>query len=151
MIEVNQTPTGALRLPTSEQQLAFPVFNDKYHILHLLGEGLTAKVFLAREIESEKQVAIKFITKSHLNQSNRIADFRKEIDILSKLDHHGIVKMIEAGEDGILISKNHRVQYDVSFIVMDYYRGEFFNFCTQMGPMDEQSGKFFLNQLCETL
>jgi serine/threonine protein kinase len=39
-----------------------PVFNDKYEILSNLGEGKTAKVYLARSIEDkEKLVAIKVI------------------------------------------------------------------------------------------
>ena len=113
---------------------------------------MTAKVFLGREIKTQKLVAIKFLMKSHLNKSSsRVADFRREIDILSKLDHHGIVDMIEAGEDGVLHGSNNTVKYDISYIVMDYYCNEFFNFCLNMGAMGEDAGKFFLSQLTETL
>ena len=113
---------------------------------------MTAKVFLGREIETQKLVAIKFLMKSHLSKStSRVADFRREIDILSKLDHQGIVNMIEAGEDGVLQGTNHTPKYDISYIVMDYYPNEFFNFCINMGAMGEDAGRFFLSQLLDTL
>ena len=113
---------------------------------------MTAKVFLGREIETQKLVAIKFLMQSHLSKSSsRVADFRREINILKKLDHQGIVKMIDAGEDGELQGTNNTTKYDISFVVMDYYPDEFFSFCVNMGAMGEDAGKFFLSQLLDTL
>ena len=86
------------QLPEQQKPSSYRVFNNRYHVLQELGEGMTDKVFLGREIETQKLVAIKFLMKSHLSKStSRVADFRREIDILSKLDHEGIVNMIEAG------------------------------------------------------
>ena len=71
------------QLPEQKKEATHRVFNNKYHVLQELGEGMTAKVFLGREIESKKLVAIKFLMKSHLSKSSsRVADFRREIDIL---------------------------------------------------------------------
>ena len=135
----------ATQLPERRQQLPFPVFNNKYLILNKLGEGMTAKVFLARDIETRQEVAIKFLLKSHLGSNrDRVADFRREISILSELEHEGIVNMIESGEDGICIGKNHDVQFDISYIVLEYYSNEFFNFCLHLGAMGEEVGKYFL-------
>ena len=140
------------QLPEQQKRSSYRVFNNRYHVLQELGEGMTAKVFLGREIETQKLVAIKFLMKSHLSKStSRVADFRREIDILSKLDHEGIVNMIEAGEDGILQGTNQTTKYDISYIVMDYYPDEFFNFCINMGAMGEDAGRFFLSQLLDTL
>lgn len=141
-----------MQLPERQQQLPYPVFNNKYYILNKLGEGMTAKVFLARNIETHEQVAIKFLMKSHLaKNSDRVADFRREISILSELDHEGIVNMIEAGEDGVCVAKNHDAQFNISYIVMEYYRNEFFNFCLHLGAMGEESGRLFLSQMIDSL
>ena len=146
------TTSKRTQLPEQKKEGTHRVFNNKYHVLQELGEGMTAKVFLGREIESKKLVAIKFLMKSHLSKSSsRVADFRREIDILSKLEHQGIVNMIEAGEDGILQGTNQTTKQNISYIVMDYYPDEFFNFCVNMGAMGEDAGKFFLSQLLDTL
>ena len=34
---------------------------------------------------------------------------------------------------------------------MDYERNEFFDFCVSMGAQGEQSGKFFLHQLVDSI
>ena len=84
--------------------------------------------------------------KDHLSKnSDRFVDFKREIQILKDLDHHGIVKMYEAGQDGYVIGTKHQVQHDISYIVMDYERNEFFDFCISMGAMGEEAGKFFLH------
>ena len=85
------------------------------------------------------------------NCSDKSIDFQTEIDILKDLDHHGIVKAHEAGDDGTLINTNHKVSYDIPYIVLDYEKKEFFDFCISMGAMGEEAGKFFLHQLIDSL
>ena len=113
---------------------------------------MTAKVFLAQNIETQEKVAVKFLMKSHLAKNrDRVADFRREISILTELEHEGIVNMVEAGEDGICIGRNHDVQFDISYIVMEYFSNEFFNFCLHLGAMGEETGKLFLSQMIDSL
>ena len=69
---------------------------------------MTAKVFICKEIETQKEVAIKFLKDEHLaKSSDREADFDREIEILKGLDHNGIVRMHEAGQDGYVITTKH--------------------------------------------
>ena len=87
LLDGNEELVAALIAFSAEASLTFPEIlfvtsNNKYHVLQELGEGMTSKVFLGREIETQKLVAIKFLMKSHLSKStSRVADFRREIDI----------------------------------------------------------------------
>ena len=113
---------------------------------------MAAKVFLGKEINTQKYVAIKFLKKGHQSFcSERISEFKKEIGVLKGLDHEGIVKMHEGGHDGYVIDTKHNVQYNIDYIVMDFEKYEMFDFCVDMGAMGEEAGKFFLHQLVDTM
>ena len=79
-------------------------------------------------------------------------EFESEISILKGLDNDGIVKMHEAGKDGVCIGTNNKVfRENISYIVMDYEENEFFDFCVCMGAQGEEAGKFFLHQLIDSI
>ena len=61
------------------------------------------------------------------------------------------MKLHEAGVDGTFLYTNHEVEHDIPYIVMDYERNEFFDFCVSMGAQGEKSGKFFLHQLVDSI
>ena len=113
---------------------------------------MSAEVFLGRDVITEKEVAIKTLKtqKSH-DETEEILEFENEVEILKNLEHDGIVRMYEAGMDGTMIYTNHEVEHDISYIVMEYERNEFFDFCLAMGAQGERSGKFFLHQLVDSI
>ena len=50
-----------------------------------------------------------------------------------------------------MVQQDNLKQYDLTYIVMEYVEHSLFDFCTLMGGMGEEVGKFFLNQLINTL
>ena len=66
----------------------------KYKILSKLGDGSYGVVFLAVNIMTKQNIAMKKIKKVKENEIDDM-EIKNEIDILSKLDHPNIVKIIE--------------------------------------------------------
>ena len=63
----------------------FPVFNGVYEIIRTLGEGLTSKVYLCRDINNkENEVALKIFRKWYLRRRKfkGYIDFENESIIL---------------------------------------------------------------------
>ena len=51
------------------QAQKYPIFNQSYEIIKVLGEGGTAKVYLGRSIETGESVAIKIFKEKYLRHS----------------------------------------------------------------------------------
>ncbi len=75
-----------------------------YQILHEIGRGGMGAVYLAQRVDGafEKQVAIK-VLKRGLDTDEVLRRFLAERQILARLDHPGIVRVIDAGttDDGL--------------------------------------------------
>ncbi len=71
---------------------------DKYLVGHQIGEGGISDVFEASD-ESlyGRKVAVKALKAIYLNDSDSLARFKKEIEILSSLHHSNIMEIREAG------------------------------------------------------
>ena len=69
-----------------------------YRILGLLGEGGMGRVYLAREANPERDVALKVVRGV---SSTALQRFRREIALLGQLEHPGIVRLYAAGEDTV--------------------------------------------------
>ncbi|OHT05117.1 AGC family protein kinase [Tritrichomonas foetus] len=68
-----------------------------YHLLDQVGEGSFGRVFKARRKFTSRIVAIKMINK--LGQSpDDLTSFRREIEILRRVDHPNIMRMIDVFE-----------------------------------------------------
>ena len=82
--------------------------NKKYQIMSKIGSGAYGTVYLAQNIITKANVAMKKIPKSaeNLLEDNEIKD---EIEILKKLDHPNIVKILEFynTEDSYYIITDH--------------------------------------------
>lgn len=80
-----------------------------YRLLHLLGRGGFAEVYLGQHIWIQnKQAAIK-ILRSQIAEEY-IADFRQEAELISMLRHPHIVPILD-----------YAVERDTAYLVMDYY------------------------------
>ena len=69
-----------------------------YRILGLLGEGGMGRVYLAREANPDREVALKVVRGV---SSSALQRFRREIALLGQLEHPGIVRLYAAGEDAV--------------------------------------------------
>ncbi len=88
---------------------------DRYEIVRPLGKGATAVVYLARDPELDRQVAIKLIRFSgdSAAMSRRLRKiFQTEHSIGRRLDHPNIVKVYDAV-----------VEKDQAYLVMEYVDG----------------------------
>ena len=82
--------SGAAPATSSEKALF-----GKYELGRLLGCGAFAKVYHARNIRTGQSVAIKAICKKKIVGSNLMANVKREISIMRRLQHPHIVKLYE--------------------------------------------------------
>jgi alpha-tubulin suppressor-like RCC1 family protein/tRNA A-37 threonylcarbamoyl transferase component Bud32 len=91
-------------------QLAHPTIDAQYEILHEVGRGGTAVVYLARERETGADVAIKLIRAKYLEDEEAIARFAREARLVAQLDHPNVVPVravLDLGSSGIAIVMAH--------------------------------------------
>ncbi|MEP7343978.1 MAG: serine/threonine-protein kinase [Gemmatimonadaceae bacterium] len=72
---------------------------ERYELLAEIGQGAMGTVHRARDLATGAEVAVKRLRQEVASAIN-IARFRREIDILSRLDHPNILKLIDSGADG---------------------------------------------------
>ena len=70
---------------------------DDYKLIQQIGEGSFGCVFKARRKYTGRMVAIKMISKSDLKSEDLIS-FRREVDILRKVDHPNIMRLLDVFE-----------------------------------------------------
>lgn len=76
----------------------FPERITHYRIVAKLGEGGMGTVYCAEDEECPRQVAIKVISGSFLNNPQSLWRFAREVEIASKLRHPHICTVYECGE-----------------------------------------------------
>lgn len=64
----------------------------------VLGTGMTGSVFVVKSKVSKKKFACKKIAKAGMN-AHKMANLRKEVNIMARLDHPNIIKLVDAFED----------------------------------------------------
>ncbi len=87
-----------LKDPRESTTVALTVDYANYHLLRMIGQGSFAKVYLARQISSGQLFAVKVIRKKWLGDVRVRTTFLKEVELLSKLNDHNVVKTFGAGE-----------------------------------------------------
>src|SRR5690242_19907341 len=71
------------------------LLGERFELEHQIGVGGMGQVFRARDRVSGEPVAVKLITEGPGYQSER---FGREIEVLAKLSHPGIVRYVAHGE-----------------------------------------------------
>ncbi|KAK1382170.1 Non-specific serine/threonine protein kinase [Heracleum sosnowskyi] len=108
----------------------------RYEIGKLLGHGSFAKVYHARNIKTNENVAIKVIDKEKILKSGLIAHIKREISILRRVRHPNIVQLFE-----VMATKTK------IFFVMEYVRGgELFSKVAK-GRLKEENARKYFQQL----
>ena len=83
-----------------------------YHLLQLIGEGGTGKVYLAIDTRLGRKVAIKLLSSDFTEDKDRVSRFKLEARATSSLSHPNIVTIFEIGET-----------QDRNYIVSEYVEG----------------------------
>ena len=110
----------------------------KYEVIRTLGKGATAVVYLARDPDMEREVAIKLIKfgEDNIAMSRRLRKlFQTEDSIGRRLDHPNIVKVFDA-----------HIEDNQAYLVMEYIEGTALDqFCSisQLLPMHRVIGIIF--------
>lgn len=84
-----------------------------FEVVRLLGAGGMGEVFLARDPDLDRMVAIKRLLRSRTTASKHLERFRREAKIAARLDHPAIVRIYGMIEDD-----------DQQCIVMEYVAGQ---------------------------
>lgn len=66
-----------------------------YKLLHQIGEGKTAQVFVAKSFASGHEVAVKLVQTEYLNTASRQQALEAELAILAELKHKSIVQLLD--------------------------------------------------------
>ena len=76
--------------------------NDRYQILALIGSGGMASVYRAHDEFLDREVAVKLFD-APLGEIAEVSTQAHELQVLARLNHHGLVTLIDAG---IVANKN---------------------------------------------
>lgn len=76
--------------------------DDRYELLERIGAGGFGEVFRARQTSTGQIVAVKLLRRELLAQTgdpaSLLARFRRETQLVARLNHQHIVRLIDAGE-----------------------------------------------------
>jgi tRNA A-37 threonylcarbamoyl transferase component Bud32 len=101
------------RLP-SKDELIGQILNGRYLIQHEIKRGGMGVVYLALDQQlHSRPVVVKVLLEEAFQSEYVVQKFRQEVEALSRIDHPGIVGIIDAGE----------LQNGKPFIIMQYVEG----------------------------
>ncbi|KAJ4891609.1 CBL-interacting serine/threonine-protein kinase 13 [Raphanus sativus] len=132
--------TSTPESPKSPKPQQGSILMDKYELGKLLGHGSFAKVFLARNINTGENVAIKVIDKEKIVKSGLAGHIKREISILRRVRHPYIVHLLE-----VMATKTK------IYIVMEYVRGGDLYGKVSKGRLREGVARRYFQQLISSV
>ena len=133
LAEVQAPPTVLDRAAGLSGQL----LDSRYQVLKKVGEGGMSYVYLAQEVATGQEVAIKV-----LSPKVSVARLRREAGLAMRLDHPNVCRILRLGE-----SEDHLI-----YLVMPFLKGELLSDREiQTGPMEVSAGIEILRQVCAGL
>ncbi len=133
------TPPKALDRAST---LSSQILDARYQVLKKLGEGGMSYVYLAKEIASGREVAIKVLSPKLAADRSSVERLRREAGLAMRLDHPNVCRILRLGEseDGLI------------YLVMPFLQGELLSDReVRVGPMDLETGVTLLRQVCAGL
>lgn len=113
------------------------VLDEKYEVMDILGKGGMGTVYLCKNIRLENLWAVKEVTKD--SQMN--VDFLSEPNILKKLNHPGIPRIVD------IFYENNNL-----YMVQDYIQGQTLKECVkQNGIMEKEKVCNITSSLCDII
>ncbi len=135
----SKNPGASSRLRLMDGQ----VFAGKYYALEKIGHGQKSVVYRARPQDSAQTVALKLLLPSFAIDNNLASAWRKESARGGKLDHPGLVKILDFGFD---------VPAKLSYIVMEYVEGvPLYELMQRHGKLDKETSISLIKQIAEAL
>jgi eukaryotic-like serine/threonine-protein kinase len=102
--------------------MAFPpgLRVGRYEVVRKLGQGGFGIIFVGRDVELDREVALKFLRPEHLTRPDLVQRFLQEARSAAKIHHAGIVTVFECGQ---VTGTNTRAD-DTVYIAMELLHGE---------------------------
>ena len=114
---------------------------EEYEILSVIGEGTFGVVKLGKDKKTGEEVAIKILEKQRIINEEDEERVEREIDILKRVHHINIIRIIKIEEDDENI-----------FIIMEFcQKGELFNHIVEEQKLDEVESAYYYYQLINGL
>src|SRR6187200_1504064 len=82
---------------SSQEQV---VLNNRYELRRRIGRGGMAEVYLARDRELDRPVAVKILFAEFATDESFVARFRREAQSAANLNHPNIVGVYDWGNEG---------------------------------------------------
>ncbi|KAG6502390.1 CBL-interacting protein kinase 19-like [Zingiber officinale] len=108
----------------------------RYELGKLLGAGTFAKVYVARNVKTEEDVAIKVLDKEKIVKLGLVALIKREIAILRRVRHPYIVQLLE------VMATRSKI-----YFVMEYVRGGELFARVAKGRLKEDTARRYFQQL----
>ena len=118
------------------------VLDSRYQVQKKLGEGGMSYVYLAREVATGHDVAIKVLSPKLATDRSSVERLRREAGLAMRLDHPNVCRILRLGEseDGLI------------YLVMPFLKGELLSDReVKGGPMTVAAGIAVLRQVCAGL
>ncbi len=126
----------------ADQELLGKVWGDRYEILELIGRGGMGTVFKARQLQINREVALKVIHRKLTQDEKQVMRFEREAMASSRLNHPNNIRVYDYGKgnDGRL------------FIAMEYLRGQTLaDLIADQGALPAERVVHILRQLLKAL
>ncbi|CAD8124673.1 unnamed protein product [Paramecium sonneborni] len=123
---------------------------EDYYIIKTLGVGKYGKVKLGQK--AQNLAALKFFKfENEQQQQNQIQQLLRETQILQKLNHPNIIKLIKYSEQLKYTQKNGTITYKMGLILEYGSNGDMFQYLKHFQKFDEQIARFYFCQMIKVL
>src|SRR2546426_7268864 len=151
LVDVQSSGSTSVRTPPTPTKrpgldrastLSNQILDVRYQVLKKLGEGGMSYVYLAKEIATGQEVAIKVLSPKLASDKSSVERLRREAGLAMRLDHPNVCRIYRLGEseDGLI------------YLVMPFLKGELLSDReVKGGPMDVTTGVTLLRQVCAGL
>ena len=78
-----------------QSELTGRVLDGKYVLGPVIGRGAIGRVYRARQLSLEREVAVKILNPGYTNHPEAVARFRLEAQAASRIRHPGIVTILD--------------------------------------------------------
>lgn len=134
-------PPAALPVSVEDRDEPLPEKIGQYFVLKRLGGGGFGDVYLAKDPEQNRLVAIKVPRQGKLIEEEQIKDFLQEARTVAALNHPNIVPVYDWG----------RTQADGCFVVMKYIEGQSLEAAHRSQALDHNRVAEICAQIAEAL
>jgi serine/threonine protein kinase len=117
------------------------IVDSRFEVVDVLGQGGMGVVYRARQKDIERDVALKMLKGDLALQPDKMKRFRREAQMISRLDHPNIVRVYAIG-----------FEQGQPYIAMEYLSGrQLSDIVDTDGPMNWRASIPVLMQICDAL